>query len=144
MPWLRDYKTLSPASIHPSVCHVFTYINTYILVIYKVILTKFARNDYWHKIMFGLILKNKMATIADCLKSLACSKSLHVEASFIKFAQNVNDKDILPHSNHNLILRSKWRPYHLFKVKRGHNKKGLGNHFLQMFCKYQILSLTPA
>ena len=41
--------------------------------IYKDIFTKFARNVYGHENLsvqnFGLILKNKMAAIADCLKS---------------------------------------------------------------------------
>ena len=42
--------------------------------IYKDIFTKFAGNVYGHKNMpvqnFGLILKNKMAVKADCLKNI--------------------------------------------------------------------------
>ena len=48
------------------------YINLNISFICKDILTKFARNVYGYKNLsvqnFGLILKNKMATIANCLK----------------------------------------------------------------------------
>ena len=48
------------------------YINLNILFIYKNILTKFAGNDYGYENLslqnFSLIWKNKMATIANCLK----------------------------------------------------------------------------
>ena len=38
---------------------------------------------------FGLILNNKMATIAIYFKSLRCSRTLTVAATFIKFAQKI-------------------------------------------------------
>ena len=58
-------------SVHPFVCHICC-INFYISLAYKDIFTKCVRNVYGCKNMsvqnFGLILKNKMAAIADCLK----------------------------------------------------------------------------
>ena len=53
---------------------------------------------------FGFILSNKIATIGDRFKSLVCSKSLNIEASFIKFEQNVYGWESLPQSNFDLIL----------------------------------------
>ena len=50
------------------------YINLNISFIYKDIFTKFAGNVYGYKHLpvqnFGLILKNKMAAIANCLKMI--------------------------------------------------------------------------
>ena len=50
------------------------YINLNISFIYKDIFTKYAGNDYGYKNLsvqnFGLILKNKMAAIANCLKMI--------------------------------------------------------------------------
>ena len=64
LPYLRAY-------IRASVHHVFC-INLTISFIYKDIFTKFAVNVYGYKNLcrqnFSLILKNKMATIANCLK----------------------------------------------------------------------------
>ena len=110
---------ISP-SVHPS----HFYINLYVLVIYEDVLTKFARNVYCYENIsvkiFGLILNNKMAAISDFSKnSLTCSKSLNIEASFIKFAQNVYGHESPPHSNDDLILTTKWPPYHMLKVKGG-------------------------
>ena len=52
----------------PSVRHVN------VSFIYKDIFTKFAGNVYGYENIsvqsFGLILKNKMATVADCLKMI--------------------------------------------------------------------------
>ena len=48
------------------------YISLYISFIYEDIFTKYAKNVYVSENMsvkkFGLVLKNKMATIADCSK----------------------------------------------------------------------------
>ena len=70
-PWSGDYKTPSVyvrASVHSSrFC-----INLNISLIYKDIFTKFARNVYSYENLslqnFRLILKNKIAAIANCLK----------------------------------------------------------------------------
>ena len=55
----------------PSVCECIGHIFTFI---YTDIFTKFAGNVYGYKNMsvqnFGLILKNTMATIGDCLKTI--------------------------------------------------------------------------
>ena len=56
--------------VRPSVC-----INLNVSFIYKDIFIKFAGNDYGLCVNFSLILKNKMADIANCLKILKCSKS---------------------------------------------------------------------
>ena len=66
-----DYKT---PSVRACVCACFHssrfYINLNISFIYKDIFTKFAGNVYGYKNLsvqnFGLILKNKMAAIANC------------------------------------------------------------------------------
>ena len=59
-------------SVRPSVRSSCFYINLNISFIYKDIFTKFAGNVYGYKNLsvqnFGLILKNKMAAIANCLK----------------------------------------------------------------------------
>ena len=72
-PWLGDYKTPSlRAFVRESVCssHFFTNLN--ISFIYKDIFIKFAGNVYGYVNLsvqnFSLILKNKMAAIANCLK----------------------------------------------------------------------------
>ena len=60
------------ASVSPSVRESRFYINLNISFIYKDIFTKFAGNVYGYKNLcmqnFSLILKNKMAAIANCLK----------------------------------------------------------------------------
>ena len=111
--------------MHAPVClsvhHVF-YINLYVLVICNDIPTKFAGNVYCYENMsgkmHGLILNNKMAIIADCLKnSVMCSKSLNTEASFINFKQNVYGRESLPQGDDDLILKTKWLLHHMFMVK---------------------------
>ena len=56
----------------PSVRSLHICINLNILFIFKDIFTKFAANVYGYEILsvqnFSLILKNKMAAIANCLK----------------------------------------------------------------------------
>ena len=60
------------ACVRDSVCESRFYINLNISFIYKYIFTKFAGNVYGYKNLsvqnFSLILKNKMAAIANCLK----------------------------------------------------------------------------
>ena len=68
-PWSGDYKTPSVrASVHSS----RFYINLNISFNYKDIFTKFAGNVYGYENLslqnFSMILKNKMAAIANCLK----------------------------------------------------------------------------
>ena len=64
-----DYKT---PSIHASICSSHFCINLNISFIFKDIFTEFAGNVYGYKNLsvqnFSLILKNKMAAIANCLK----------------------------------------------------------------------------
>ena len=59
-------------SVHVGISSSHFYVNLYISFIYKDIFTKFTRNVHGYEYMyvhtFGLILKNKMATIADCLR----------------------------------------------------------------------------
>ena len=66
---LGDYKT---PSIRVSICLSHFYINLNISFIYKDIFTKSVGNVYGYKNLsgqnFGLILKNKMADIANCFK----------------------------------------------------------------------------
>ena len=73
-PWSGDYKTPSVRacvclSVRPSIHFC---INHNISFIYKDIFTKFAGNVYGYENLslqkFSLILKNKMAAIANCLK----------------------------------------------------------------------------
>ena len=70
-PRLRDYKT---PSVRPSVRSSCFCINLNISFIYKDIFTKFAGNVYGYEnlslLNFSLILKNKMAGIANCLKTI--------------------------------------------------------------------------
>ena len=71
-PSSRDYKTPSVrVCIRES---VMFYINLNISFIYKDMFTKCAGNVYGYENLsvqnFGLILKNKMADIANCLKSI--------------------------------------------------------------------------
>ena len=58
--------------VHECVCPSLFYINLNISFIYKDIFTEFAGNVYGYENLsvqnFGLILKNKMAAIANCLK----------------------------------------------------------------------------
>ena len=80
--------------VHPSVRPFVSFnINLNISFIYKNIFIKFARNVYGYENLslqnFGLILKNHMATIANCLKIISCSKSRNIPASFIIFAQKI-------------------------------------------------------
>ena len=60
------------ASVSPSVHLSCFYINLYISCIHKYIFNKFAGNVYGYENLsvqnFGLILKNKMTAIANCLK----------------------------------------------------------------------------
>ena len=64
-------KTKWPPYHMFKVCHVFC-INLNISFIYKDIFTKFAGDVYGYENLslqnFSLILKNKMAAIANCLK----------------------------------------------------------------------------
>ena len=68
-PRLGDYKT---PSVRPSVRSSRFCINLNISFIYKDIFTKFAGNVYGYENLslqnFSLILKNKMAAIANCMK----------------------------------------------------------------------------
>ena len=71
--WSGDYKMPSVrACICKSVHSSRFFINPNISFIYKDIFTKFAGNVYGHEKLslqnFSLILKNKMAAIANCLK----------------------------------------------------------------------------
>ena len=72
-PLLGDYKMPSVhACVHLSVRLTRFCINFNVSFLYKDIFTKFAGNAYDYENMslqnFSLILKNKMAAIANCLK----------------------------------------------------------------------------
>ena len=58
--------------VHISICSSHLWINLYVSFIYEDIFTKFTLNVYCYENLsvknFVLILKNKMATIADYLK----------------------------------------------------------------------------
>ena len=72
LPYLRACVS---ASVHPSALLSHFYINLNISFIYKDIFTKFAGNVYnvygYKNVSvqnFGFILKNKMESLANCLK----------------------------------------------------------------------------
>ena len=72
-PWSGDYKMLSVRPcVRTSVRSSRLCINLNISFIYEHIFTKFAGNVYGYEnlsvTIFSLILKNKMAAIANCLK----------------------------------------------------------------------------
>ena len=69
---INAFHTCVCLCVRPCVCLSGFKINLNISFIYKDIFIKFAGNVYGYKNLslqnFGLILKNKMATIANCLK----------------------------------------------------------------------------
>ena len=90
----------------PSVRSSCFYINLNISFIYKDIFTKFAGNVYGYENLsvqtFGFILKNEMATIANCLKII---KALNLEI-FQLVLSNLHKSDMARKASLIVILAS--------------------------------------
>ena len=110
-------------SIQASVGHILN-INLNISFIYKDIFTNFVVNVYGYVTMsvqnFGLIMKKKMAAIADCLKIM--------KFEILKLASSNLHKRCIgqesePDSNFDLVSKIKWPQDHIFNVKWGYRIK---------------------